>query len=243
MAKANRPKKVYIIFFVIAAIFLGVSLAISLPMILDNEKFQGILEEGTDTVGYNLQMHDAHLTVNEVNYFYLTFNYYDGSAERQGKTSKSFTQSQAADAVMKGSIDVRFNEDGAVEATFDKVAANKPPKLLLLVFGGISLVLIGVGVAGVIKSPRNDNVIEQRGIETDGIIEKVSGGLSVGTTQYYTVKVSFLNERGEYIIGATGYRYTAEQANAFSVGDKVKIKYYGKSVKILTSEIPEENIV
>ena len=116
MKGKSDSKLVKLFMAVIGLAFVIVGLAINLPEIIENGKRQKIADTGTEGVGYHVYMHESGVKIDDEELFYLTFSYVDGEGiERSGRTSSSYDQAHAAEAVRRGRIDIIYNDRGAVE--------------------------------------------------------------------------------------------------------------------------------
>ncbi len=229
----NAPAKIACIVCVfMGIIFAVVGISFTGEFAKANE-MQQIHDTGADGLGYNVQMFSGGVRIENESYFYLTFNYIDGNGvEKSGKTATTYTQSQAANLVMQNKIEIVFNENGAVDKAFDKDQATKMNKIMVAVFCGIAVVFVFAGGMLFMRAPRNASVM-QHGVETQAIVEDVVGGVSINGVEYYKVKLSYTNERGEHQIGSTAHDYTFDKINNYPIGKSVRIKYRGKSAVIL----------
>lgn len=224
------------IFLAAGLLFFILGLVISLPDFHSNAVRRRIAEEGKSGEGFNLELHDGGLTVNDVSYFYLTFDYYDGDELKSGKTSTAYTAVEASNIVARGSLDIRYDDRGAVQADFDRGAANRRTGIFFAVFCGLGLIFIVVGGMSVIRGHKRSASVYSHGTEATGLIVGLGNCVSVNGSKLYSVKVSYTNMRGEYTEGETDTIYPPEEAHSFAEGSEVRIKYYGKSVAILPTE-------
>lgn len=229
----KEGKRKYFLPITLGVLVIAIAMAIFIPTIVKNNKRQAILESGEEGVGYNLEMQTASFTLGSESTCYLTFKYYDGKEEKSGETSVSYTQSECAAIVFEGSLDIIFNEDGAVQSTFDIDLENKTPTTSLIILYIVGIALALVGVAGIFKGNSRPVDIDRYGVECYGVVESVSDKIFENGEELYSVKVSYETERGEAVVGNTGYNYTLSQTEKFPVGKRIKIKYHGKNVKIL----------
>lgn len=223
----------------IALIFVLVALIGFVPKLVQNAQNEKIAETGTASVGTQLEYH-AGPTMENVQYFYLTFSYYDSNGvKREGKTSATYTELEVIRALHEKKISIRFNEKGAINADFDRKEADKFPKTMALVFVGIGAFLAVVSVATVLTK-KSVASVEKHGVQTVGTVKGFLGGMRVGKEERFLVRVTFENQRGETVDGNTEFDYTKDVHSTFRKGDRVLIKYYGTSVIILGKEEQEE---
>ena len=235
-SKIPNRNVVFWLFFVAGLIFVTLGLVFSIPKINENAKMQKILETGKEGIGYKLEYHDSGMSSNNVRYYYLSFYYYDEDLAKEcvGKTSNTYTLTEAANAVYKGSLEILYNENGAVQKNFDKVAANKPYKSMLLIFVVIGFAVACVGGVNLFNSTKKKILIDVSGNDGEGSVMGSKSVLKVNDIPYYYIEVGFKNQRKEFIEGKTDSVYTIYDLEKYKVGSKVKIKYYGSNVKILS---------
>ena len=220
---------------VVGFLFLALGVGICVPKLIANARYQNILETGREGVGYNVRMHDSGMSINEEPRFYLTFDYYDdvSATQKSGKTSDAYTEIEAYNLVYAGKLPIIYSENGAIQANFDKKAADRPVYTLLLAFGGMGgfvFVFFGIKFFN-IKS--KDVSIKLRGVETTGAVIGYTGGkLVVNGVKMYSLSVAFDNQRGEFVEGKTSENYDLPTAENYK-NKKVKIMYYGENVEIL----------
>ncbi|MBP5307526.1 MAG: hypothetical protein J6Z34_00125 [Clostridia bacterium] len=233
MKRKSKTFHAYFLILVTGLFFAAIGLIINLPPIIANEKMQRILETGIDGTGYNVEMHDGGLEINDVPYFYLTFDYVDAEGvERSGKTSTTYTQAEASQAVMRRKIDIIYNDKGAVEKSFDKVAANKPHKITLLIFTGVGALAAVFGVYGFFRKGVRTPSVAANGVNGYGTVAASETDVDKNGAPRFRLKISFLNQRGESVTGETEWTGDYAEVSGLNPGDGVKIKYYGKKVRI-----------
>ena len=216
----------------IGLVLVGVGLFVALPIMSGNSKAAEIALNGTVGEDVNVKMYDGNVRVNSESLYYLTFTYVDQSGvTRQGKTRTTYSALEASRAVLAGKLEIRYNQNGAINADFDEVEANKGPKIVLLVFGFVGAFLVAISLFGGMAT-RGKAVIERDGVDASGVVEGIVGGLSVMGIEYFAVKVGYTNQRGEYVVGKTEHSYKSDIHERLFVGDSVDIRYYGKSVLI-----------
>ena len=230
----DRKKIAALIVLAVALGFGAIGLIATLPTIIFNGNRQKVLELGGAAArAYNIKMFEATTFLNE-EYYYLTYEYDDEELyHHKGKTAASYTQEEAIKIVYSGSLEIIYNEKGSVEKGFDKVAANRSPKIVLLILLGVAVAAGGLGVGMLARSPKPSALVARFGVETDGTVIGTVTDVKVQGKSFYSVKVSYKNQRGEYADGQTEYVYESEDAARFSKGRTVRIKYYGPSVVIL----------
>ena len=216
----------------IAVVFVLIALIGFVPKLVENAQNEKIARTGTRTFGYNLEYHAAHVIDNE-QYFYITFNYLDGSGKKQSdKTSATYTELEAVKIVMSNSLKVTYTAKGAINSDFNREKADKFPRTMALVFAGIGVFLAGVSAVTVFRKKSAPTVLKH-GVLGEGEVKGIVGGMHVGGKEYFLVRVTYQNQRGEVVNGNTEYDYEKDVYQTYRKGDRVAIKYYGTSVVIL----------
>ena len=73
----------------------------------------------------------------------------------------------------------------------------------------------------------------KHGVLGEGEVKGIVGGMHAGGKEYFLVRVTYQNQRGEVVNGNTEYDYEKDVYQTYRKGDRVAIKYYGTSVVIL----------
>ena len=233
----DRKKLGALLILAFALGFAAIGLITTMPTIAFNNAQQKILElGGTRTRAYNIKMFEEGTFFN-VEYYYLTYEYDDeDDYHHKGRTAATYTQPEAIKIVYSGSLEIIYNEKGSVETGYDKAAANMGAKKALLIMLGVAVAVAAFGFAMLFKSPRAEALVDRFGVETEGSVTGAVTDVKVNGKPFYSIKISYKNQRGEYADGQTGYVYESEDAARFTKGKKVRIKYYGESVVILDKE-------
>lgn len=233
MKGKKRVNFINVLLIAAGLLFAVMGLAFNLPEIIENGKRQKIFETGAEGVGLNLEYHSGGVEVNEVPYFYIAFDYFDeNGVKHSGRTSSSYTETEAARTVSRGALAIIYNDKGAVEKTFDKASANKPHKILLLVFCGAGVLVAAFGVYGIFRYGKNPATVEANGVSTLGRVEETETDVDKNGQPRFRVKVSFLNQRGESVNGVTEWTEDYSLVAGVKAGDELPVKYYGKKVII-----------
>lgn len=216
----------------IAVLFVFIALIGFVPKLVKNAQYEKIARTGVATIARDVEYHPGHVLDN-VQYFYLTFTYYDSNGEkRTGQTPATYTENEAANIVLSGKLKVAFNAKGAVNADFNRKEADKFPKTMAFVFVGIGVFLACVSVFTSVTK-KSVASVDKHGVQTVGTVKGILGGTNMGEKEYFLVRVTFENQRGEEVVGNTEFEYEKDVYKTYRKGDKVSIKYYGTSVKIL----------
>lgn len=229
----ENVRPTYLILFLFGILFIVMGAVISLPSINENYKLDKIAKNGTAAVAYNLQKRESGLTVNDVEYYYLVFDYDAGLRTKSGKTSSSFTEEEADEIVRAGSLNIRYTYEGTVEENFDVKKANKPFAVIIIICGGVGCAIIVIGLVKIILSAKSGINVARHGVETRAYDVSYKLSETVNDVKYYRLYASYTNQRGEYTEGKTQKLYTIEQAEELVKNKNPLIKYYGEVFEIV----------
>ena len=229
----ENVRPIYVIFFLFGVFFLAIGLIVSVPSLNENAKLDRIAKTGTAAVAFNLQKRETGLTVNDVEYYYIEFEYEAGLRTKTGKTSSSFTESEANEIVSAGTLNIRYTYEGTVEENFDVKKANKPFFVVMSICCAVGGVIIVVCVIRIIFSTKSSINISKHGVETRAYEIYYKSNESVNDVKYYRLYASYTNQRGEYVEGKTQKSYTLEQAEELVKNKTPLIRYYGETFEIV----------
>lgn len=235
--KNVRP--VYLLCTFVGLLFVVISLVVTVPAISENNKLDKIARTGTKATAYNLQIVDTGLTINDVHYYYLTFDYEAGLGVRDGRTSANFTYDEALRIQNDGALEIRYTYEGTVEEGFDGGKANKKYYWIIIICSLIGLAVAGFGIFKVTSTVKSAVDIKKYGLETHALSLNYKEDSEVNDIKYYRIEASYTNQRGEYVEGKTDEVYTLAQVKELVKNQNAQIRYYGNRFELI-ADAPQE---
>lgn len=230
MIKNKLPFLIFLLIFAVAFSFPSIFLFSSIH---DHKVAEQIAKDGTVTKATPID-YGTNLTVNDVPYYYITYEFEVDGVTYYGQTSSKYKSDEYYFVFNAGYLEIAYNENfDSIEADYTLTTALKTEIIMLSIFGIVDLgfwIAILVFVIKIIKH----GILNLVGKSAEATFVSMKPGIIINNVPMYKVSYCWRNNIGEVCEDITGSDYTLTQARAFEIAGKFDILYHKNKSRIVS---------
>ncbi len=246
-----KNAKVFLfLFFLVFAVAFAMPVFFMISPILEIPEKNDILENGvTITAEVVDGTQSSSITVNDVAYYSVQYEFIVDGTPHYGKTTQRYTRSEVNNLKF---VTIKYNPETFKSVEVDYQAKTDPEIktsiMLIAICGVLDIIFWIVEIVLIIQFIKL-GIVALKGKEYTAKFIAIKPGVVYNGTPMYSIAYSWVDVIGEVLEGESGDDYTLNEAHAFELAGQFKIMAYGniskitsKPSKMLFKQAKEENV-
>lgn len=221
------------LFFLVFAVVFAMPMFFMITPILEIPEKKEILENGvTITADVVDGTQNSGITVNDVEYYSVQYQFVVNDTYYYGKTTQRYTRAEANNLK---NVTIKYNPETFKSVEIDYDAKTDPEiqtTLILIIICGVFDIIFWIIEVVLIIQFIKLGIVSIKGKEYTAKFVAIKPGVVYNGTPMYRVAYSWVDVIGEVKEGESGDDYTLNEAHAFELAQEFKILAYGNISKI-----------